>query len=222
MKKRMPRTKLDWFFWITFIFGSIALLLGSYLHKIPIALTEDWGFITGALTVWWTVKEDVWNWPVGIINDIFFIILFWRAGLFADTLLQVVYIILAVWGWYWWLKGGKNKSELKISKVSPKEITWLTLLGIISTILMTKYLGTIGDSAPLWDAMTTVLSLVATYMLTLKQVENWYVWITADVIYIWLYASQNLFLISVLYIIFLLMCLQGLKEWRATLAKIQK
>jgi len=221
MKKRMPRTKLDWFFWTGFILGSTGLLFGSYLHKIPITVTEDWGFITGALTVWWTVKEDVWNWPVGIINDIFFIILFWRAGLFADTLLQVVYIILAIWGWYWWLKGGKNKSELKISKVSLKETIWLTLLGIVSIILMTRYLATVGDSAPLGDALTTVLSLVATYMLTLKQIENWYVWITADVIYIWLYASQNLYLTSVLYVIFLLMCLQGLREWRVTLSRIR-
>jgi nicotinamide mononucleotide transporter len=206
----------DKLFWPVFIIGSVLLLILSYFKIIPISITEDLGFITGALTVWWTVKENIWNWPVGIANDIFFIILFLKVRLYADTFLQVIYIILAFWGWYWWLHGGKNKTELKISSIRLKEIIILSCITIISTYLMNIYLISINDTKPFWDALTTVLSLVAQYMLTVKYLENWYVWITADIIYIALYFSTNLYLTGILYIIFMVMCVEGLREWRRT------
>ncbi len=89
-------------FLILFISGSVALLVGSWFHAIPFSFTEDLGFITGALAVWLTVVENIWNFPIGIANDIFFFVLFLQARLFADMGLQVLYIILGFQGWYLW------------------------------------------------------------------------------------------------------------------------
>jgi nicotinamide mononucleotide transporter len=128
----------------------------------------------------------------------------------------VVYIILGFLGWYWWLYGGKNKTELKVQDINVKTAITLAIITIACTWLMTLYLRTINDAAPFWDALTTVLSLVAQYLLTKKILQNWYVWIFADIIYIALYAYKNLYLTSGLYFIFLCMCIRGVIEWKAS------
>lgn len=201
---------------------SLGLLIASWQHLVPIGITEVFGFITGGLTVWLTVKENIWNWPIGIANNVFFIILFFQSHLFADMALQVVYIVLSVLGWYWWLRGGKNQSALTVSHVDMKTLLVLIGVGIIATAGMTRYLSTIQDSAPFWDALTTVMSLIAQYLLTKKYIENWYVWLSADVIYVALYAYKSLYLTSVLYAIFFAMCIAGLYEWKRSLERTEE
>ena len=200
-------------FLIPFTLVSLALLVGSWFQVIPFSLTEDLGFITGALTVWLTVVENVWNFPIGIANEVFFFILFLQARLFADMGLQVVYIILSIQGWYLWLRGGTGRTTLRVSSISLKELLILAVISIAATYGMTLYLQSIQDTAPFLDALTTVLSLAAQYMLNKKFVENWYVWIIADLIYIPLYAYKQLYLTSVVYVIFLVMCFLGLRAW---------
>lgn len=197
-----------------FSIGSAALLAGSYTHTIPFSITEDLGFITGALTVWLTVVENIWNFPIGIANDVFFFILFLQARFFADMSLQVLYIILGFQGWYLWLRGGKNKSTLQVSRVSKTELAILLLITLVATYALTLYLQSIQDAAPFWDALTTVLSIVAQYMLNKKFLENWYSWMLADIIYIPLYAYKQLYLTSVVYVIFLVMCCFGFRAWQ--------
>lgn len=196
-----------------FTMGSLALLIGSWRQVIPFTLTEDLGFITGALSVWLTVVEDIWNFPSGIANDVFFFLLFWQTGLFADMGLQVLYVLLGFQGWYLWLRGGKNKTALEVSSVSALELLILLLITIAATTGLTFYLQTVHDSAPFLDALTTVLSLVAQYMLNKKFLENWYFWILADLIYIPLYVYERLYLTGAVYVLFLVMCLFGIRAW---------
>lgn len=206
-------------FLILFLIGSVALLTGSWLQVISFSITEDLGFITGALTVWLTVVENIWNFPIGIANDVFFFILFLQASLFADMGLQVLYILLGFQGWYLWLRGGQNKTALKVSRVSWRELLILALITIVATVGMTLYLQSVQDSAPFWDALTTVLSIIAQYMLNKKFIENWYIWMLADLIYIPLYAYEHLYLTGVVYILFLLMCVLGVRAWQQSRRK---
>jgi nicotinamide mononucleotide transporter len=199
---------------VLFTIGSIALLAGSWLHIIPFSITEDLGFITGALTVWLTVLENIWTFPVGIANNLFFFVLFLHAGLFAAMSLQVIYIILSLQGWSLWSRRRKNKTVLHISSVAGKELCILAGITLIAICITLLYLQKIQDAAPLWDAITTVLSLVAQYMLNKKLLENWYVWIIADIIYVPMYAFGHLYLTSVVYLTFLIMSFVGLIVWR--------
>jgi nicotinamide mononucleotide transporter len=201
-------------FFLLSIVGTVFLLALSYLKIFPMSMVEVLGFSTGAVCVWLTVKEDVLNWPIGIANGIFFVILFFQSHLFGDMAINIIYIILGFLGWYWWLKGGKNKTELKVSRTPFAENIILIIVGIAATYLMTLYFKNIGDASPFLDGLTTVLSLIAQYMLTRKYIENWYLWITADVFYIYLYIIKNLYLTGILYAIFLAMCIIGLKQWR--------
>lgn len=193
--------------------ASVVLLVAPWLKWIPSTPLEAFGFVTGGWCVWLTVKEHIWNFPIGLANSAIYLVVFLRARLFADSGLQVVYLVLGFWGWYWWMKGGEQRTTLKVSKTPRWE--WPVLLGILAagTYGFTIYLQSIKDAAPFLDALTTVMSLIAQYMLTRKYLENWWVWMAADVIYVGLYIYKSLYLTSVLYMIFIVLCVAGLKAW---------
>ncbi len=178
-----------------------------------IPATEAWGFATGGVCVWLVVREHVWNWPIGLANNVVFFILFFRAQLYADMGLQVVYFALGAYGWWLWLFGGENRTVLKIARTTRGE--WLALAVAIplATWGLRALLLAVNGAAPFWDSLTTVLSLAAQYLLCRKRLENWLFWIVADIIYVPLYLSRGLTLTAVLYAVFLTMCLMGLWGW---------
>jgi nicotinamide mononucleotide transporter len=175
------------------------------------------GFVSGALSVWLAVKQHPWTWPLGIANAVFFFLLFWRARLYGDMALQLLFLTICAIGWYRWLFGGIGHTPLTVSRLTPRGAIAYAAAGAIATAAFAPYLRSVGDASPWLDALTTVMSVEAQYLMTKKIFENWYVWIAADVIYIWLYAERQLYLTSVLYTIFLVMCVAGLAEWRRSL-----
>lgn len=178
--------------------------------------TEIAGFVTGGLCVWLVVRQNIWTFPVGIANNIFFIVLFLQVGLYAEVGLQVVYIGLGLLGWWWWLHGGLDRSRLVVRETPRWAWPTAVLVIAVGTLGLHWLLTTHTDSTVAgWDALTTTMSLVAQLMLNRKWIGNWLVWIAADVIYIGLYAAKGLWLTSVLYAVFLTMCLIGLRQWRA-------
>jgi len=182
--------------------------------------TEILGFVTGAASVFLAVRESAWNWPVGIANNIFFLVLFWKAKLYADAILQIVYIAISIFGWWHWVYGGTGRTELPISRTGPVGRLVLILATALATGLLVVALRRFSDSTtPVADGITTALSLTAQYMLSRKLLENWWVWMAADVIYIGLYCYKGLFLTGLLYLIFLLMCVAGYRGWGATLSR---
>jgi nicotinamide mononucleotide transporter len=196
---------------------SMFVLLASYDQWWTIGVSEAWGFVTGGICVWLVVREHVWNWPIGLANNIFFFILFWRGRLFADMSLQLVYLALGIYGWLNWIFGGQNRTTLQMSRTRRSE--WLILLAMIpvGTWVLMQILIKVNGAAPLWDSLTTILSLAAQYLLCRKRFENWFFWIAADLVYIPLYFSRKLPLTAVLYGVFLCMCLAGLRQWHQTL-----
>ncbi|MDO3704758.1 nicotinamide riboside transporter PnuC [Micromonospora sp. C28SCA-DRY-2] len=178
------------------------------------------GFATGALNVWLVARQRIANWPVGIANVLLLMLLFWTAGLYADAGLQLVYVALGLYGWWAWLYGGERRSRLTVSRTGPGEWWALAAAGLALTVGLWALLTRATDSTvPLPDALTTALSLLATYGQTRKRVESWWLWITADLVYIPLYAYKGLYLTALLYLVFLGLCVLGLREWRADLRR---
>ena len=189
-----------------------------HLGEVATSWAEVFGFVTGAIGVWLVVRQHLWNWPVGIANVIFLGLIFVDGGLYADAGLQVVYVVLQAWGWWEWLYGGRDRTRLVVQRTSRTEWTALIVAGTAATALLTWILSTWTDSTvPFWDALTTALSLAATYGQSRKLLESWWLWITADLIYIPLYAYKHLYLTSVLYVLFLALCVVGLAAWRRDL-----
>ncbi|AUG80551.1 nicotinamide mononucleotide transporter PnuC [Kitasatospora sp. MMS16-BH015] len=188
------------------------------LGQDAVTAAELLGFATGAVCVWLCVRASAWNFPVGIANNLFFLVLFWGARLYAGAALQVVFLLLAAHGWYRWLRGGAGRAERAMGRATPAGLVVVTGLVVPATAVLTVVLGRAGDSAPFWDALTTALSLAAQWLLNAKQVENWYFWIAADLVYIPLYAAKSLVLTAVVYVLFLAMCGVGLRSWYRAMA----
>lgn len=184
----------------------------------PTSWAEVLGFVTGAWCVWLVGRQSAWNWPIGIANNLVWILLFATAGHFADSALQIVYIALAVWGWRNWVQGRAGET-LAVTGTTGTEWVWLAGAGIAGTGALMLLLDTATSSTvPFWDAVTTVLSLLATWGQATKRWESWLLWIAADLIYIPLYLHKGLTLTALLYAGFLLLCVRGLLAWRRSRA----
>jgi nicotinamide mononucleotide transporter len=202
--------------------GVSSLMVMMSLGKWwPLPLTEVLGFATGGICVWLVVRQHIANWPIGLANNVVFFVLFFSARLYADMGLQVVYFALGIYGWWNWMHGGENRQAITIQRTTRME--WIVLVISIpaATWGLRELLLWVNGAAPMWDSVTTVLSLAAQYLLCRKRLENWFFWIAADLIYIPLYISRQLPLTALLYAVFLVMCFMGLKQWTATWRKLQ-
>ena len=180
-------------------------------------LLEIAGFVTGALSVWLAVRQNPWNWPFGVGNAVCFFVLFLQARLYGDMALQGLFMAICLLGWYRWLFGGEGHTRLLVTRMTRTGVIGYTVAGIAATAVFTPYLRSVGDASPLLDALTTVLSVEAQYLMTRKVIEHWLIWMAADLIYIWLYAERGLYLTAVLYVVFFAMCVAGWRDWQRDL-----
>ena len=174
--------------------------------------------VFGVISVFLSVRQNIWSWPTAIVNVGLYIVVFYESKLYADTGLQVVYVVLNAYGWYHWLYGGKNRTELPVSRTSARLWLLLVTLGAVGTALIGTLLSRKTDAAlPYIDAMTTSTSLVAQWMMTRKLLENWAIWVAVDVVYIGMYIYKSLYVTAVLYLIFLILSAMGFMQWRRSL-----
>jgi nicotinamide mononucleotide transporter len=186
---------------------------------LTITPLEAAAFVFTAVNVWLAAKENIWCWPTGIVSVVLYFFVFFKAGLYANAGLQVVYLILSIHGWYEWLHGGENKTELFVSRTPRKQWPLLIGAGVVLTGLVMVALHWIeGAAQPFWDAATTAYSLVAQWMMNKKLVENWILWILVDVIYVPLSFYRSLPLTAVLYTGLTFLALKGYLDWKRSLA----
>lgn len=189
----------------------------------PTSWGEVLGFVTGVITVYLVVRQHVANWGIGILNVAILGFTFLDAGLYADASLQIVFIVLGFYGWWVWLYGGEHRTHKLVQRTSRTEWAGIAVGVVVATAVITWVLSTYTESnVPFWDALTTALSLAATYGQSRKLVESWLIWITVDLIYVPLYAYKGLYLTGGLYVIFIGLCVAGLAAWRADLASLER
>jgi nicotinamide mononucleotide transporter len=187
----------------------------------PTTWAEVLGFATGVLNVALLIRQHILNWPLGILNVLLLMVVFWSAGLYADAALQIVYVVLGCYGWWAWLYGGERHSRLVVRSTTAREWLGLAVAGVLLTAGLWLFLDRLTESTvPFFDAVTTALSLLATYGQTRKLVENWWLWIAADLIYIPLYGYKDLWLTAILYVVFLALCVAGLRAWRTAQRRV--
>lgn len=197
----------------------LLVLVGSgiCIQMLRLGLTsrvETIVFISGIVTVYLTAKENIWNWPIGLINAATMFWLMYLGRLWSDAVLNIIYFVLGVFGWYWWLHGSAERKKIHIVDTPKKQWGPITAIAVLVTGIWTwvniRSLG----SAPFADAALTVVSLVAQYLLTRKYIESWIVWILVDIFYVPLYLWKGFYLTGLLYGIFTLIAYFGLIEWR--------
>lgn len=194
---------LDWLYQSVFSLGGT-----------PVTIVELIGFVLGVATVYLVAKANIWTFPIGIVQAGMFFILFLEARLYADMWLQVFFIVVQFVGWWAWLKAGPNRTKLVVAN-SPRWLLVATAIPIgIFIYLMVPVLHEAHGAYPVADSTTTGLSVAAQFLLTWKFIENWILWIIADIIYIPVYFLKDLYFTSILYVIFLGICIMGLRHWQ--------
>ncbi len=182
---------------------------------MDMAAVESIATVLGIISVGLLVRQNIWCWPTGIVMVTLYIFVFYDARLYSDMGLQVAYVVMQIYGWYYWVFGGEERNKLPVSRIAGA--TALAWLGVMLAgtaglgYLMDKY--TDADLA-YWDAATTVMSLVAQYLQALKTLECWLLWIAVDVLAVGIYAYKGLVPTTVLYTVFLGLATWGYIEWR--------
>jgi nicotinamide mononucleotide transporter len=177
-------------------------------------LIEGIATLFGLICVWLTIKQNIWCWPTGIIQVFLYIFIFYYARLYSDMLLQIIFIPISFYGWYYWLHGNAAKDELKISLTGKFIGVWgmVCFAGTLGLgFLMATYTNA---SYPYPDSFITVASLVAQWLMAKKKLDSWFFWIAVDIIAICVYYLKGLYFTTVLYGVFLILATMGYVEWR--------
>jgi nicotinamide mononucleotide transporter len=177
------------------------------------------GVITGLLCVGLAAINNIWNWPVAIVSVGIYIFIFFDARLFADMGLQVYFMIMNFYGWYYWSKKPANEEKSPVLLITNKEIVY----SIIAVIIFTFFLGTVlkytPASYPYIDSFCAACSLVAQVFLARKVLENWLIWIFVDIIYVGVYIFKGLHLTAIMYGIYVGIALLGYIDWKKDFKK---
>jgi len=174
--------------------------------------------VTGIISVYLSTRENIWSWPTALVNVALYFVVFFEAKLYADMGLQVVYFALSLYGWYEWLYGGENRTELRVSRTPRALGIRLAIIGIACAAVLGTLLARFTDAAlPYIDSATTSTSLVAQWMMTRKILENWSVWVAVDVVYIAMFIFKRLYLTAGLYAVFLVLAVMGYVRWKRSL-----
>src|SRR5665647_2682870 len=168
---------------------TIKWLSGNYIELL--------GAILGIAYVFFSIRQNILTWPVGLLTSILYIWVFFDSKLYADMGLQMYYVVISIYGWYEWVKGKSSISEskevLKISRLSMNMGLILALASLVIFMLMWVILKNYTDSpVPFADSLATSLSIVATWMLARKILEHWLVWIFVDAFSIGLFWYKDL------------------------------
>ena len=184
-------------------------------------LQENWlevlGIITSLICVWLNTRQNVWGWFWAIISSGIYGVIFWQFGLKSDAELQGIFILLSFYGIYQWKFKGE-KIDLPVSKMPSNLMVICLIFGgifaVVSGYLHQKYLQA---SLPYLDASLTGISLIATWMTARKYLENWLLWIFANVVYVGMYIYKGLLGTSVLYILLIVLAVKGWMDWRRSM-----
>jgi len=190
---------------------------------VSLAVANRWevlAVVFGIVSVYLSTREHIWSWPTALVNVGLYFVVFYEAKLYADMGLQVVYFGLSLYGWYEWLYGGANRTELHVSRTSRPLGVRLLTIGIVCAAVLGTLLARFTDAAlPYVDSATTSTSLVAQWMMTRKILENWAVWMAVDVVYVGMFIYKHLYLTAGLYTVFFVLAAMGYVQWKRSLAE---
>jgi len=169
--------------------------------------------------VWLATKENIWTWPTGIVGVILYGVVNLRAGFYANAVLQIVYLVLSIIGWYEWLHGGPNKSELHVRYTNKRQWIGCAIASVVLWIAIYELLlWTHNAQQLLFDSGTTALSLVGQWLMNEKLLENWWFWLVVDIAYVPMYYKAGDWVTSVLYAVFCVLCIKGIVDWKRSAA----
>ena len=168
------------------------------------------------------MREIHWGWPLAIVSSLLYVFVFAEARIYGDASLQVFFAIVALWGWFQWLRGHRaDGSALQVSRLTLRGALWALAACAVAWPLVALFLIRFTNSdVPWFDGFATGLSLVGQYLLGRKFIENWVVWLAVNAVSVGLFVHKGLWLTVVLYAVFALLSVAGYLAWRQRLRPV--
>ena len=170
----------------------------------------------GFLSVWFSKNNNILVFPTGMINTSIFVYLLLKWSLLGDMIINAYYIIMSIYGWYFWLKG-TNNTVSPITKVSNKDIRIVVLLFISSSVfvsLVYTFFDKWETIVSYIDILTTAIFFAAMWLMAKRKVESWIFWIVGNIISVPLYLHKGLAFTSIQYFIFTVIAIAGYIKWK--------
>lgn len=174
------------------------------------------GAILSLIYIYLSIKQKMILWFFGIISSLFYIVIFFQTKFYADMSLQFYYVVISIYGWINWKRGKQGSGEeLPTTQLSKRLLINLIIATILIYIVYFLILSKLTDSTiPKADSLVGALSVVATWMLAKKLIENWLVWIVSDALCVGLYIYKGLLPTALLFIVYTIMGVVGYWQWR--------
>lgn len=182
-------------------------------------LLSDWievmGWSTTLIGIWLTTRRKLLCWPITLIADVLYLVLFYRARLFSDALLQAFFVAFTLYGWWHWWRGVQEEGEVRVVKLGAVSGAVAVMAGVAGTFLLGAVAKHLHAALPYLDASLASFSLVASWWQARKHIANWWLWIPVNVFYIGEYIYKDLWLTAVLYAVLVGLAVVGLREWQS-------
>lgn len=173
------------------------------------------GFVLSVATVVLTILRNHWGWFFAIVSSATYGVVFAGARLYGDAGLQGVFIAASIWGWWQWLRGAEGK-PLPVTRLSRIGWAWSLAGWALGFLVLSAFLKAYTDTdVPHMDGFLTAGSLLGQLLTAKKKIENWHTWIVVDVLYVGLYVYKGLHLTAILYAVFVVLAVLGLRAWTA-------
>lgn len=183
---------------------------------------EAIAFVFGIASVVYAKKENILVYPIGLVATIITVYLFLHDELMGDMMMNFYYSVMSIYGWWNWSRKKGNDYIVPISRTTTKE-KWIGFVMFILTMIVTylvyKAYGTEINSSNYIDIFTSGVFFTAMWFMANKKIENWTLWIFADLISVPLYASRGWGMFSLQYLIFTFLAIQGYIQWKKSLVK---
>ncbi len=186
-----------------------------------IIILEAIVFVSGILSVWFAKHENIWVYPTGLLATVITVYLFLRDGLLGDMMMNFYWSAMSIYGWWNWSRKKGNRTIVKISRTTARE-KWIGLGLFLATMgfnyLVYRFFGYEILTSNYIDIFTSGLFFTAMWYMALKKLENWTLWIIADVITVPLYAYRGWGMLSFQYLIFTVLAIQAYAAWKRSLS----
>lgn len=178
------------------------------------------GAVLSLIYIFLSIKQKVSLWFFGIVSSMFYVVVFFQTKFYADMSLQFYYVFISIYGWINWKRGNQSTGyELPVGKTSMR--LWLKMIAVTIVIYFIYYFVLIkftDSTIPKADSLVGALSIIGTWMLARKLIENWLIWIVTDGLCIGLYVYKGLFPTVILFVIYTIMSVDGYWQWKKTIS----
>jgi nicotinamide mononucleotide transporter len=192
------------------------------IHEVYLELI---GVFFGLCSVWYAKKDNIWVFPTGLISTFIYAYLLWQWSLLGDSMINVYYFIMSIYGWYHWTRKKDNADEFPISPMNGKERVVAVIifaLTVVFVVVIYLYFNKFTNWYSYLDTLLTAIFFVGMWLMAKRKIENWIFWIVGDLLSIPLYFAKGYTFTSFQYIVFTIIAVYGFLEWKKILNSSQR